>query len=200
MSQEIPGYSFGDPALPRSEVTLAEFALLKQTVGFTEQDETYLRLAGEVVSDQTEQIVDHWRNGIIAGIPNLARHSRDLGGSALPEYLSRSNLRFRQWILDTCLRPYDQQWLDYQREIALRHTSAKKNQTDQVSSTDHVPLRDVLGFLAVLNETIRPFLAAKGHSDEDVQGMHVAWQKSLQLQMALWTRLYMGLKSAIKEW
>jgi len=87
--------------------------------------------AGEVLTGQTKQIVDHWRSGIIASIPNLARHSRSPEGAPIPEYLTKSNLRFEQWILDTCLRPYDQDWINYQQEIALRHTSAKKNQVDE---------------------------------------------------------------------
>ena len=46
----------------------------------------------------------HWRSGIIAGIPNLARHSRSLEGEPLPDYLAKSNLRFEQWILDGAKR------------------------------------------------------------------------------------------------
>jgi hypothetical protein len=85
-------------------VSLSELEELKTTVGFTDEDESYLRLAGEVLGDQTKQVVERWRNGIIASIPNLARHSRSPEGNALPEYLAKSNQRFEQWILDTCLR------------------------------------------------------------------------------------------------
>jgi len=42
-----------------------------------------------------------------------------------------------------------------------------------------------------MNETIKPYLAAKGHSAEEVDKMHLAWSKSLQLQLALWTGPYM---------
>jgi hypothetical protein len=144
--------------------------------------------------------VDHWRSGIIANIPRLARHSRSPEGEAIPHYLAQSNLRFQQWILDTCLRPYDQDWIDYQQEIALRHTSLKKNQTDGVRSTPHVPLRDIIAFVAVMNETIKPYLAAKGHTAAEVDKMHLAWTKSLQLQLALWTRPYMDATPGAEEW
>jgi hypothetical protein len=159
-----------------------------------------LRLAGEVLADQTNRIVEHWRSGIITNIPNLARHSRTPEGEALPEYLKRSNLRFAQWILDTCLRPYDQDWLNYQQEIALRHTSLKKNQADGVLSTSHVPYRDIVSFVVVLEQTIRPYLAAKGHREEQVEGMHRAWQKSLHIQMALWAKPYMDALKTANEW
>ncbi len=186
----IHGYTYGASEVARSPVSLREFEDLKRTVGFTADDEQLLKLAGEVLADQTEQIVTRWRSGIIANIPNLARHSRSSEGEPLPEYLAQSNLRFREWILDTCLRPYDQDWLNYQHEIALRHTSVKKNKTDGVCSTSYVPFRDIAGFVVVMNETIRPFLAAKGKPESVVNGMHRAWCKSLQLQVALWAQPY----------
>ena len=169
---------------------------LKISAGFTLEDARYLRLAGEVLADQTRQVVEHWRSEIIAAIPHLARHSRTLEGEPIPEYLAKSNLRFQQWIMDACLRPYDQDWLDYQHEIALRHTAAKKNQVDGVRSTLYVPLPDVIAFVAVMNETIKPYLAAKRSSVEEVDGMHRAWCKSIQLQLALWSITYSDLLPA----
>jgi hypothetical protein len=38
----------------------------------------------------------------------------------------------------------------------------------------------------VLVETIEPYLAARGHSAEEVEAMQRAWGRSLQLQIALW--------------
>ena len=186
----IPGYLYGSPKLAVSTTSLQELEDLKTAAGFTAETERSLRLAGEVLADQTERIVNQWRSGIIASIPNLARHSRTPEGDPNPSYLGKSNLRFQQWIMDTCLRPYDQEWLNYQQEIALRHTTAKKNQTDDVRSTPYVPLSDIIAFVAVMNDTIKPYLAAKGHSAEEVEKMHAAWCKSLQLQLALWVKPY----------
>lgn len=200
VAEHIHGYTYGAAEVAASPVSMRELEDLKISVGFDEEDQRYLKLAGEVLADQTVKIVEHWRSGIIAGIPNLARHSRTPEGNPIPEYLAQSNLRFQQWILDTCLRPYDQDWINYQEEIALRHTSLKKNQIDGVQSTPYVPLRDILAFIAVINETIKPYLAAKGHSPEDVDGMHRAWCKALQLQAALWSRPYSDAKRAPNEW
>jgi hypothetical protein len=197
-SQPIPGYAYGAETVPKSFISLLELEQMKISVGFTRDDERYLRLAGEVLGDQTKQIVEHWRGGIIASIPHLARHSRSPEGNPLPNYSAASGQRFQQWILDTCQRPYDQTWLDYQQEIALRHTSLKKNQVDGVQSTPYVPLRDIIAFIPVMNETIKPYLAAKGNFAEDVEKMHQAWCKSLQLQIALWTGLYTKLTP--NEW
>jgi Protoglobin len=186
----IYGYTYGDANVARSAFSMKDLEDLKISAGFTAEDERYLRLAGEVLADQARHVVEHWRVKIIGAIPNLIRHSRSTEGDRLPDYLAKSNLRFEQWILDTCLRPYDQDWINYQEEIALRHTSLKKNQVDGVQSTGYIPLRDIIGFIAVMNETIKPFLAAKGHSVEEVERMHRAWCKSIQLQTALWTRVY----------
>jgi hypothetical protein len=199
-TEQVPGYTYGSDAVAPSRVTLQELEALKITVGFTEEDRRYLLLAGEVLRSQTADIVRHWRVKIIASIPNLARHSRTPEGEPLPDYLAQSGLRFEQWILDTCLRPYDRDWLNYQQEIALRHTSLKKNQTDGVRSTSHVPLRDIIGFIAVINETIQPYLAAGGHSEREVDRMHVAWCKSMQLQTALWAGPYADATRALNEW
>jgi hypothetical protein len=199
-AQGIAGYTFGDGDVPRSPVSLQDLEQLKVSVGFTADDSRYLKLAGEVLADQTKAIVEHWRSGIIASIPHLARHSRDLDGHALPDYLAKSNRRFEQWILDTCLRPYDQDWLNYQQEIALRHTSIKKNKTDQVTSSPYIPLRDIIGFIMVMNDTIKPHLAAKGHAADDVERMHRAWRNSMQLQIALFAKPYADPALSLDEW
>jgi len=200
IADEIPGYTYGTAAVAKSPVSLEELESLRVSVGFTAEDEQFLRMAGEVLADQTKQIVEEWRGRIIAGIPHLARHSQTPEGDPLPFYLAQSNMRFEQWILDTCLRPYDQDWLDYQQEIALRHTRLKKNRTDGVRSTPQVPFRDIAAFIAVLNDSIRPYLASKSNTAEDVEGMHRAWRKSLQLQLALWARPYLDLAKSSCEW
>jgi hypothetical protein len=199
-AEHIHGYTYGTGEAGFSPVSLQELEDLKISVGFTAEDQRYLKLAGEVLADQTKQLVDHWRNGIIAGIPNLARHSRTPEGGAIPAYTANSGLRFQQWILDTCLRPYDQDWINYQQEIALRHTSLKKNTVDAVRSTPYVPFRDIITFLAVMNDTIKPYLAAKGHSVEEVDKMHRAWCKSTQLQLSLWAKPYTNTRYGLNEW
>jgi hypothetical protein len=200
LTDSIPGYGFGHRSVSISPVSMEELESLKQTIGFTTADTEYLMMAGAVLKAQTREIVEHWRSHIIASIPNLARHSRSLDGKPLPDYLARSNRRFEQWILDTCLRPYDQDWLNYQNEIALRHMSPTKNKTDEVESTAFVPLRDVIGFVAVMNETIKPYLSAEGHPAVDVAHMHQAWCRSMQLQIALWAKPYSAAGQPSSQW
>ncbi len=185
----IPGYAYGDLHVARSPVSLEEFEKLKAAVMFTEEDERYLRMAGEVLADQVDEILDVWY-GFVGSHPHLVYYFTGPDGQPDARYLAAVRERFGQWILDTCQRPYDQAWLDYQHEIGLRHHSSKKNQTDGVSSVPLVHHRYLVAFIYPISATIKPFLAKKGHAPEEVDKMHQAWMKSVVLQVALWSYPY----------
>jgi hypothetical protein len=185
----IPGYTYGSDELPRSPVSEDDLALLKQTVLFGDDDERHLRMAGEVLRDQVEDVLDVWY-GFVASHPHLVRYFAGPDGEPIDAYLTRVRARFGQWIRDLCERPWDRAWLDYQEEIALRHTPAKKNQTDAVDAPDRVPLRYLVAFVYPITATVREFLAKKGHSDEEVDAMHQAWFKAVTLTVVLWSRPY----------
>lgn len=125
MTTQVAGYTYGTNAVARSPLTLEDLNLLKQTVLFTEDDEKYLRLAGEVLADQIDAILDVWYS-FVDSHPHLAQYFSTPDNQLIDEYLAAVRKRFYQWILDTCNRSYDQTWLDYQQEIGLRHTYAKK--------------------------------------------------------------------------
>lgn len=192
MGTAIEGYTYGTEAAARSPLGAVDLDLLKQSVLFGEEDERALRAAGDVLEDQVEDVLDVWY-GFVASHPHLVHYFSDpQTGEALDHYLESVRPRFGQWILDTCRRPYDQDWLDYQEEIALRHTSEKKNKTDDVYSVLEVPLRYLVCFVYPITATMRDFLAKKGASEEEVEAMHQAWFKSVALQVALWSRPYAG--------
>jgi|Tabmets5t2r1_1033131.scaffolds.fasta_scaffold55464_2 hypothetical protein len=187
----IPGYVYGSDDLERSPVSEDDLALLKQTVLFGDDDERQLRLAGEVLRDQVEDVLDVWY-GFVASHPHLVRYFADADGNPIDGYLSRVRARFGQWIRDLCERPWDRAWLDYQEQIALRHTRAKKNETDAVEAPEQIPLRYMIAFVYPISATVRDFLAKKGHSEQEVDAMHQAWFKAVTLSVALWSRPYAG--------
>ncbi|MER3429323.1 MAG: protogloblin ApPgb [Pyrinomonas sp.] len=191
MSEEmILGYTRGTSAVARSPLSDQEFDLLKQTVLFTDEDVRYLRMAGEVLNDQIEDVLDVWY-GFVAAHKHLVLYFSDRKGNPIPEYLSAVRARFGQWIRDTCAATYDRAWLDYQQEIALRHTRAKKNRTDNVEAgADHIPLRYMIAFIYPIVATIKPFLAKRGDAEDEVEKMHQAWFKSVVMQVALWSAAY----------
>ncbi len=186
----IPGYHYGSSALSPSPVTLEDLTRLHQAVLFTEEDERYLRQAGDILADQVEQILDLWY-GFVGSHSFLVEHFLDSSGQPLSDYLARVRKRFGQWILDTCRRPHDQHWLNYQYEIGLRHHRAKKNQTDHAPAASQVvPLRYLIALIVPITITIRDFLAKKGHSPAEVDKMYHAWFKAVVLQVALWSQPY----------
>jgi Protoglobin len=186
----IPGYAYGSDEGARSPVSGEDLDLLKQTVLFGPDDERSLRLAGEVLDDQVDDLLDVWY-GFVAAHPHLVRYFADAEGKPIDEYLARVRARFGQWVHDLCGRPWDQVWLDYQEEIARRHTDAKKNRTDDAQGApDDIPLRYMVAFIYPITATVRDFLAKKGHSEEQVEAMHQAWFKAVTLSVALWSRPY----------
>ena len=187
----IPGYGYGTQEITGSPLTTEDLELLKQTVMFTEEDERYLRMAGDVLEGQAEEILDLWY-AFVASNPHLVYYFANAQtGEPNSEYLARVRKRFGQWILDTCQRPYDQEWLDYHHEIALRHTTSKKNEADGAYDTpDHIPLRYIIAFVYPITATIKPFLDNGDHALEEVDKMYDAWFKSVVMQVALWAYPY----------
>jgi hypothetical protein len=188
-SEPIHGYTYGTPDAAASPLTLDELEKLKAAVGLTSEDERYRAMAGQVLAGQAEEMVTAWRAQLGEHL-HLAIYSAHPDGTPNPAYSVASKPRFVQWVIDACTRPFDQAWLDYQHEIGLRHTREKKNVTDKVDSVEHIPMRYVLAFTAVVITSARGYLAAHGHTAEEVEAMHAAWTKSVLLHVTTWTRPY----------
>ncbi len=188
--EKIPGYIYGQTALKQSPVSLDDFEKLKQSVLFTDEDVKYLRMSNDVLKDQTEAILDVWY-GFVGSTPQLAYFfTSKKDGKLDAAYLSAVRKRFAQWILDTSNAKFDQQWLDYQHEIGLRHTKIKKNKTDKVNSVTQVNFRYIPALVYPITATLKPFLAKKGNSSEEVEKMHQAWIKVVLIQAILWSQPY----------
>lgn len=187
--ERIPGYSYGLSSAAASPLEIGDLTELKAAVGLTADDEVALRAAGEVLASKAVDMVRAWRNQV-GEHPFLARYSAHPDGTPNPEYAAASGLRFDRWVIDACTRPLDRAWLNQQHEIGLRHNRAKKNRTDHADSLDHIPLRYLLAFTAVIITTARDYLAAGGDSPEQVDRMHAAFTKSVMLHVTVWTRAY----------
>jgi hypothetical protein len=186
----IPGYTYGTPSVAKSPLTVKDLESLKKTLLFTDEDAKYLRMSKAILADQTDQVLDVWY-GFVASTPELVYFfgNKDTGKPE-GEYLARVRARFGQWILDTADANYDQKWLDYQHEIALRHNKAKKNTTDNAPSVPQINYRYIPALTIPITTTLKPFLAKKGASAEDVEKMHAAWVKAVLLQSILWGEPY----------
>lgn len=191
---QIPGYTYGTDQAAHSPLTLEDLQHLKQAVGLTHDDEGALRMAADILAGQADDMVTAWR-ARIGEQPHLARFSAHPDGRPNPEYGAASKPRFDRWIIDACTRPLDKAWLDYQEEIGLRHTREKKNATDHADAPDHIPLRYLLAFSAVVITTSRQYLAGRGHTEPEVERMHAAFTKSVMLHVTVWTRPYVDARS-----
>lgn len=188
MTEKIKGYTYGHATL--SPVSMADLSLLKKTVLFTKDDEKNLLLAGEVLKDQTSEILDLWY-GFVASNEHLVAY---FGKNGQPDmsYLAAVRARFEQWIKDLCNKPYDQDWLNYQHEVALRHHSTKKNKTDNADAVPIIHYRYLVAFIFPITATIKSFLVKKGHNTETVEAMYAAWFKAVTLTVVLWTYPYIN--------
>lgn len=184
----IHGYDYGNAQLEQSPVSLDDLAELKKTLLWSDADDDHLALAGQVLKDQTDAVLDLWY-GYVGSNKHLLRYF-SFKGEANADYLTAVRARFGQWIMDVCTKPTDQAWLDYQYEIAKRHHSTKKNKTDQVQAESIIHYRFMVAFIYPITATIKSFLAAKGHSAETVEAMHNAWFKAVTLTVVLWTYPY----------
>ncbi|MDI3270720.1 MAG: protoglobin domain-containing protein [Bacillota bacterium] len=187
---EIPGYTFGSPTLPRSPITLEELQDIQRSLTFSPEDKEALRKAGDILEDQVDAILDVWY-GFVGATPHLVAYFAGADGQPLGDYLQKVRARFGQWILDTCRRPYDQAWLDYQLEIGRRHHRTGKNRTDGVQAVPHIHFRHLVALTYPIFATLKPFLEKKGASGEEVEKMHQAWLKAVLLQVILWSYPYL---------
>lgn len=186
----IPGYTHGTPAVATSPVSIRDFEQMKASVLFGDDDVKALRMSRDVLKDEVEAVLDVWY-GFVGSQPHLlTSFTGKSDGKPLGNYLGAVRKRFGQWILDTAQAEYGQKWLDYQHEIGRRHHRVGKNRTDGAPSTDIVPFRNLFALIFPVTFTLRPFLAKKGHTAEQVEQMYAAWVKSCLLQVTLWSHPY----------
>jgi hypothetical protein len=185
---KIPGYSFGAAGVAQSPVSTEDLERLEQTMGWTAEDARLLKKHAPLFQRHAERMVDSWR-AVIGAQPHLAQWFFAPGGKPDEQYKARVKQRFVQWVIDAATRPHDRAWLDYQEEIGLRHTPAKKNHTDGRHTPPVVPLRYLLSFLPVVID-IRSFLQPDIPDPAERTALELAWSKSVHLHVALWTRPY----------
>lgn len=185
---QIPGYDYGKAGSDISSLTEDELRQLEQTVGWTEEDARLLRKHAELFRRQAEAMVDSWR-GVIGAQPHLAQWFVGPQGKPDDEYKARVKRRFVQWVVDAAIRPHDRDWINYQEEIGLRHTPAKKNKTDNKQTPPLVPLRYLLGFVPVVLP-VRPFFATAITDEGELNALERAWTKAVLLHVTLWARPY----------
>lgn len=189
---QVPsGYTYGTKEISKSPFTLEELKLLEQSLLFSDEDVKYLRMSHDILKGQTNEILDVWY-GFVGGTPQLVYFfGNKKTGKPDGEYLAKVRERFKMWVLQTAEADYNQDWLNYQYEIGLRHYTTKKNKTDNVNSVPIINYRYIPALTIPVITTLKPFLAKTGASAVDVEKMQNAWLKSVLLQTILWGQPYM---------
>ncbi len=177
------------PKLAASPVTDREFAELKASLLFSEEDEKWLRHSHDILEPQVEEILDVWY-GFVGSQPHLLRYFSNEAGEPQSEYLAAVRRRFGAWILDTAEARFDRDWLDYQHEVGRRHHRTGKNQTDAADAAAHIHFRHLVGLTFPIVHTLKPFLSHQDASPEQVERMHEAWRKAVLMQVVLWSHPY----------
>jgi hypothetical protein len=185
----IPGYDYGKGKSATSPVSEAELLHLEQAAGWTPHDVKVLARHAEIFRAKAELMVDSWRS-VIGSQPHLSHPFTKPDGSPDDEYKARVKRRFVQWVIDAATRPHDRDWLNYQFEIGLRHTPAKKNVTDGAHTPPVVPFRYLLSFIPVVLP-VRSFFKDVIQDDGDLNDLESAWTKAVILHVALWSRAYL---------
>ena len=185
----IPGYEYGAAHVAQSPVTRDELRQLEATVGWSADDARVLRDAAELLIPRAEALVDHLR-AQIGRQPHLAQWFFGPDGKPDEAYKAAVKKRFVRWVTDLCTRPHDQAWLDYQEEIGLRHTPARKNKTDGAHTPPVVPLRYLFAFSAPTVLAVAEVLSAGGWPAARVEAARQAWTKAVLLEITLWSRPY----------
>ena len=188
-TSNIPGYTYGTREVLASPISIEELRKLEEAAGWSEADAGWLRAAAEILVPQAEAIVDSWR-AVIGSQPHLLASFLNAQGEPDEKYKAAVKKRFVQWVSDVCLRAHDQEWLNYQEEIGLRHTPAKKNTTDGGHTPAVVPERYLLVFSAVVITSVRGFLAKSNKPKEELEPMQEAWTRAVLLHITLWSRAY----------
>jgi hypothetical protein len=189
--ENVSGYTYGTNQVKTSPFTLSDLKLLEQAMLFTDEDVKYLKMSYDILQNQTDAILDVWY-GFVGGTPQLLYFfGNKTSGKPEGEYLNKVRGRFGMLILQTAEANYDQNWLNYQYEIGLRHYVTKKNKTDKASAVPIVNYRYIPALTIPVTTTLKPFLAKTSASAEDVEKMYNAWVKSVLMQTILWGQPYL---------
>jgi len=183
-----PGYDYGTPKSAVSPVSEVELSQLEETAGWTSSDADVLARHADLFRAKAEAMVDSWR-AIIGSQAHLSHWFVKPDGAPDDAYKARVKGRFVQWVIDVAMRPHDRDWLNYQHEIGLRHTPAKKNRTDGAHTPPVVPFRYLLGFVPVVLP-VRGFFADAIEDEAELKRREEAWSKAVLLHVTLWSRAY----------
>ncbi|MCW3462660.1 protoglobin domain-containing protein [Chitinophaga nivalis] len=156
---------------------------LKRMLLFTQEDEQYLVMAGNILADHTDDILHKWYEQILHN--NYLAHYFTRNGEPDLEYLQRLRPRFQEWLHSLCTRTENQQWWQFEERIAAQ--LQLKNVPDNMEPLPLVYLRYLSTFIYPVAEAGRFFLQHhSGYAPHETERMHQAWFKAVSFSVLLW--------------
>lgn len=168
---------------PKSPLDAQMMVRLKRMLLFTNDDEQYLIMAGNILVAHTEDILNNWYDYILKNNYLAYYFTRD--GAPDLDYLQTLRPHFRKWIIDLCTRQEGNSWWQFEERIAAQL------QLKPASAGDMEPLpieylRYLSTFIYPVSEAGRPYLSRHGHPATEVERMQQAWFKAVSFSVLLW--------------
>jgi hypothetical protein len=88
------------------------------------------------------------------------------------------------------IRPPSKRWIVNVQGVGPSARVGKANVAGHADSLDHIPMRYLLAFTAVMIATAHEYLSGKGDSPGQAGRMHAAFTQSMMLHVTVWTRPY----------
>ncbi len=184
----LPGEHEVAAAAPAGFPDAGEIDLLGRVGLFSPDDARALRKIWRVLKGQTDDYLDMVL-GMVAAHPELVAALAALREQepalGLLDDAEALHARFRRWLYETCFFPQEPPWL---KELYL-----EKSPPDSLAQAPPAlppGFRHTVALAYPLVATIRPFLAASGRDQPEIERMQSAFLKAILLQVALLSKLY----------
>lgn len=180
MNRNLPPDS---PVSINPALQMRDLLLLKRMLLFTIEDEHYLHIAGDLLADHTEEILDNWYAQMQAH-PYAGKQPDVAACIDTDNSLEQLRTQFRTWVQALCMPPARQAWL--QRTHAVIAGDVPDKQLGDLTQIPAVFLRYLMLFIYPVTHGIASFLSRKGHTQGEVIKMEQAWFKAVSLSTLLW--------------
>jgi Protoglobin. len=183
--QNIPGYIYGKPEVPKAPLTKKDFELLLDSVLWTKEDEENRELLGEIIKENMKEILDKIVS-YFGSKEYLIYYFKDRQAqTTITEYVNNTVDRLAQWLLDICYKPLDENFINYNYLIGIRHTYEGKGKADNVSTVEHIPARYMVTCLFPITVVLKDFIARKVEDPVLTDRLYNTWFKLQVITTAL---------------
>jgi len=182
---EIKGYIYGKPEVPKAKITIQEFQLMLDSVLWTKEDEENRKILGEIIKENMNDILNAIVNYFGSKEYLLYYFKDKTGTTTVSEYVNNTVDRLAQWLLDLCFRPLDENFINYNYLIGLRHTEIEKGKADNVGTIPHIPLRYMVTCVFPITAVLKSFIEKKVDDPVIVDKLYHTWFKLQVITTAL---------------